>query len=117
MMAEMTLQEWHEQQFLPWKQAVAQVLEQRQAEQAHFQQHVGQLQSILALLLEGRTRQALLAWNALHLKPALGDIRLAGDGESVTLVPLHGEPVRLTLDEIIADLQRMLDERAANPAG
>ncbi|HEX2858688.1 MAG TPA: hypothetical protein VHP58_00560 [Alphaproteobacteria bacterium] len=110
-MADLTLKQWHEQQFLPWKQAVAKVMEKRQEEREMFQQHVGQLQSILALLLEGRNRQAVLAWNTLHLKPTLADIRLGSDSETVTLMPLSGEPLQMGLDEIIADLQRMLDER------
>jgi hypothetical protein len=114
MMAEMTVQEWHQKQFLPWKVAVAKVLQQRQAEQQMFQQHVGQLQSILALLLEGRDRQAVLAWNTLHLKPTLRDLRLQADNETVILVPLHGDPVQMKLDDIIDDLQRMLDERSVN---
>lgn len=113
---DLTVQEWHQQQFLPWKQAVAKVMEERQAEREMFQQHVGQLQSILALLLEGRNRQAVLAWNTLHLKPTLADIRLGSSGETVTLMPLSGEPVQMGLDEIITDLQRMLDERGANLA-
>lgn len=113
-MADLTLQEWHEQQFLPWKQAVAKYIDEKQTLLAKLHQNIGQLQTIVALLLDGKTRPALLAWNALQLHPRLEDIRLGKDGETLTLVSAQGVQV-MRLDDLIEDLQRLLDERDALP--
>lgn len=115
MMADLTLQQWHEQQFLPWKRAVAQYLDEKQQQEARLHENIGQLQTIVALLLDGRTRPALLAWNTLQLHPKLSDIRVGQDGQTLSLVQAGGKVTIMRLDDIIDDLQRMLDERAANP--
>ena len=76
-----------------------------------FDRHVGQLQSIVSLLLDNRPQQALAAWNTLNLQPELVDIRLPG-GDQVVLVAKGGAPATLKLDDIIRELQGMLDGRA-----
>lgn len=110
-MADMTVKEWHEQQFLPWKQAVAKYLDEKRVQEALLQQNLGQLQTIVALLLEGRTKPALLAWNSLQLNPRLESIKLEQNGEVLVLVQQGGGVMRLQLDDVVEDLQRMLDER------
>lgn len=114
-MTDLTLQEWHEKQFLPWKQAVAKYLDEKQQQEARLHENIGQLQTIVALLLDGRTRPALLAWNALQLHPKLSDIRIGSDGLTMSLVQTDGKVTVMKLEDIIDDLQRLLDERAANP--
>lgn len=114
-MADMTIEQWHEQQFLPWKRAVAKYMDEKQQQMQRLHQNMGQLQVIVALLLEGRTRQALLAWNTLQLHPKLVDIRLGEDGQVLTLVASGGGVTVLRLDDVIEDLQRLLDERGSAP--
>lgn len=109
---EMDVRQWQARQEEPFRRAVAAVTENTAGEAVQFHQHVGQLQSIVALLLDNRVRQALLAWNSLHLKPALRDIRLVDGGARAVLVPQDGDPVLLRLDDVIDDLQRMLEQRA-----
>jgi len=106
-MAKMDLQTWREQEFLPWKAAMAKYRDEKAQQLAKFRQHAGELQTIVALLCEGRTRQALLAWNTLGLHPKLKDLRVSGDGESLTLVGVDGELTVLRLDDVIADLEAM----------
>ncbi|MCP5405779.1 MAG: hypothetical protein H6922_06125 [Pseudomonadaceae bacterium] len=113
MASEMDLKQWHEQQFLPWKQAVARIMDDRAAQQKLLQQHVGQLQVVLALLMDGKVRAAVNAWNTLQLSPVLENMLLSADGESVELVEVGGRKMVLRLDDVLEDLQRLLDERAA----
>jgi hypothetical protein len=97
---------WREKEFLPWKDAMAKYLDERGQQMTKLKAHAGDLQTIVALLIEGRTRQALLAWNTLGLHPHLKDLRVSG--ESLTLVGIDGTPTVLTLDDMIADLQGLL---------
>ncbi|PZP39008.1 MAG: hypothetical protein DI585_05535 [Pseudomonas fluorescens] len=60
------------------------------------------------MLIEGRTKQAVMAWNTLQLHPKLKDIRVSGDGEALTLVPTDGALTVLKLDEVIVELQAVL---------
>ena len=88
---------------------LAKVLDARRQQAARLHQHLGQLQTIVALLLDGKTRQALLAWNTLQLHPALRDIKLGDGGETLTLVDMGGRTSVLRVDDLIADVQAMLD--------
>lgn len=97
---------WREKEFLPWKDAMAKYLDERGQQMAKLKAHAGELQTIVALLIEGRTRQALLAWNTLGLHPRLKDLRV--NGESLTLVGTDGSLTVLMLDDMIADLQALL---------
>lgn len=112
-MKDMSIQEWHDKQFVPWKQAVAGYLAEKNRQKERLHQHVGQLQTIVALLLDGKPRQAMQAWNALGLNPLLKDIDLSRDGEHVTLTEPNGKVHRLLMDDVVDDLQRLLDERDA----
>jgi|GEM_PF-1349791 len=112
----MTAQEWHDSKFTPWKRAMEAYMRQRGEQMARLQGHLGELQTIVAMLMDGRTRQAMTAWNALQLQPKLVDLRLSKDGETVVLVPVRGQPITVTMDAIIGDLQGMLDGDAGEGA-
>lgn len=109
----MSIKEWHEKQFLPWKQAASEYMAEKNRQRERLSQNVGQLQTIVALLLDGKTRQAMQAWNALGLNPLLKEIDLSRDGETVTLTEPNGNMHRLGMDDVVEDLQRMLEEREA----
>lgn len=105
-----TVEEWQEKEFLPWKDAMAKYMDERGQQMVRFKDNAAALQTIVALLIEGRTKQALLAWNTLQLHPKLKDLRVSGDGESLTLVATDGNLTLLKLDDVIADLQAMLGQ-------
>ena len=66
------------------------------------------VQGVVALLLDGKPKQAVAAWNALQAEPQLKVIRLGADGESLTLVPVKGAPLVTTVDAVIAELEGLL---------
>jgi hypothetical protein len=99
---------WQETEFLPWKQAMAKYMDERSQQMAKFRENIGALQTIVALLIEGRTKQAMLAWNTLQLHPKLKELRVSGDGESLTLVGTDGQLTLLKLDDVIAELQQLV---------
>ena len=101
-----TVEQWRDNEFLPWKDAMAKYLDERGQQLAKLKAHASDLQTIVALLAEGRTRQAMLAWNTLGLHPKLKDLRV--NGESLTLVGMDGTPTVLMLDDMISDLQALL---------
>ena len=105
----MGIREWHATQFVPWQQQMAKYREARAQQLAQVKSHAGRLQTIVGMLIEGKTRAALLAWNTLELHPKLKDIRLGSDGETLTLVPEGGVPVVLKLDDLLDRLQQVLD--------
>lgn len=108
------VQTWHDKEFLPWKTAMAKYMDTRAQQMANMKAHAGELQTIVAMLIDGRTKQALLAWNTLQLQPKLRDIRVSGDGESLTLVTTDGKLNVVKLDDIIAELEGLLKAPAAS---
>jgi len=82
---------------------------ERQAQMMKLRDNAAQLQAIVAMLLEGRTKQAVMGWNTLALAPRVKDIRMSADGETLTLVTVEGEPVVLRLDDLLAELQALLE--------
>lgn len=100
--------EWQEKEFLPWKAAMAKYRDERGQQMMLLKTHASELQTIVALLIDGRTKQALLAWNTLQLHPKLKDLRVGGDGESVTMVATDGTLSVMKLDDVLMDLQELL---------
>jgi hypothetical protein len=109
MVKPMGIREWHATQFVPWQQAMAKYKNDQAQQLQKLKDNAGSLQTIVAMLLEGKTKAALLAWNTLQLHPKLRDIRLGSDGETLTLVPEGALPVVLKLDDLLDELQQILD--------
>ena len=97
---------WQENEFLPWKAAMQAYTDERAQQMAKFRRSAAELQSIIAMLAEGRTRQALLAWNALDLQPKLKDLRVGRD--NLTLVAMDGQIIQMAFDDMIAELDMLL---------
>lgn len=104
----MTAREWQEREFLPWKRKMEDYTAQRAEQAARLKRHAASLQVMVAMLVEGRTKQAVLAWNTLELHPKLKDVRVSPDGETLTLVATDGTPNVVKLDDLLAELQKAL---------
>lgn len=115
MMSEMNIQQWRDEQLVPWQLAVQGYVADKQGQAQRLRQHVGALQTIVGLLLEGRTKPAMLAWNTLNLHPQLRDLRLSRDGEVLTLVRNDGQSQRLAMVTVLRDVQRLLDAPVEAP--
>lgn len=109
MVKPMGIREWHATQFVPWQQAMAQYKNAQAQQLAKVKTNAGRLQAIVGMLIEGKTKAALLAWNTLELHPKLRDIRIGSDGETLTLVPEGTAPVVVKLDDLLDELQQILD--------
>lgn len=101
-------QAWKKDVLEPWKAQMAAYNEQKAAEMEKMKAHAAQLETIVGLLLDGKTRAAMLAWNALQLHPKLRDLRVGGDGETLTLVDVAGTVTVLKLDVLMQELQALL---------
>lgn len=104
----MTAREWQEREFLPWKRKMEAYNAGKADQAARMRGHAASLQAIVAMLVEGRTKQAVLAWNTLELHPKLKDVRVSPDGETLTLVAMDGTPEVVRLDDMLAELQTLL---------
>lgn len=106
------VQAWKRDVFEPWKARMEEYQAQKAQELDRLRANAAQLETIVGLLIDGRTRQAMLAWNALELHPKLRDLRISGDAETLTLVDDAGKVSVLKLDTLIAELAQMLDEKS-----
>ncbi len=97
---------WQENEFLPWKAAMEKYTDERSQHMARLKRSAGELQTIVAMLADGRTKQAMVAWNALDLRPKLKDIRVGRD--NLTLVSTDGQVTQLMFDDMIAELGALL---------
>ncbi len=100
-----TVQRWQTEEFLPWLQQAQSYASQKQQQQTHLRNNLPALQTMVGLLLEGQTKRAVLAWNALGLEPVLAEIVISKDGAQVLLRAKGGRTETLTFDEIIAALK------------
>lgn len=66
--------------------------------------HIKTLQTMVALLMDNNTRSALLLWNGMHAQPPLKDMKISGDGEVLRLDPVVGEPIVVSLESVIEEL-------------
>lgn len=103
-----TAREWQEQDFLPWKRKMEAYAAEKKRQLERMRTHAGSLQAMVAMLVEGRTKQAVLAWNTLDIHPKLKDVRVSADGETLTLVATDGTPDVIRLDDLLAELQKAL---------
>lgn len=103
------VQAWKREVFEPWKEKMAAYNQQKAEEMARLREHAGQLEAMVAMLLEGKTKSAMLAWNALGMHPKLRDLRLSDDGETLTLVDEAAQVTVLKLETLMAELQQMLE--------
>lgn len=104
----MTAKEWQEREFLPWKRKMESYTADKAEQVARMRKHASSLQAMVAMLVEGRTKQAVLAWNTLELHPKLKDVRVSPDGETLTLVATDGTPEVIRLDDLLTELQKVL---------
>ncbi|PIZ31055.1 MAG: hypothetical protein COY40_03025 [Alphaproteobacteria bacterium CG_4_10_14_0_8_um_filter_53_9] len=109
--AEMDITAWYDKQFLPWREAVRTVTLDEEARKVKLQRHIGQLQTIVAMLMDGKAKSALMAWNALQLHPTLTAIALADNGDSLALTEQSGKNLTLRMDDVVAELEGLLRER------
>ena len=112
-MAEQNIKDWYMQEFTPWREAMGKYREALSQGEATFVKHMNELQTLAALLLDGRTKQALLLWNTLGLPPALASIELDRKRDVLVLVTPGKQEIVLQLDDVLADLQAMLEQKTA----
>lgn len=101
----MTAQEWQEREFRPWKKRMEAFSAQKAGQMERLRQNAASLQAMVAMLMEGRTKQAVLAWNTLELHPKLKDVRVSPDGESITLVATDGTPEVVRMEDLLKALE------------
>lgn len=104
------LNDWVQTKLLPWK---AQTAAYRKAYEDHMtalKAALPQLETMVGLLLDGKTRAAVLAWNTLGLPPRVQDIRVSADGTTLTLLPAGGSPIVLKTETLLAELEQLGQE-------
>jgi hypothetical protein len=104
-----SIQSWHEQEFLPWRDAMLKTRDQRQQFAAKVRQHAAELKYIVSLLLEHRGREAVRQWNRLELEPTLQNLTLNAD--RLEIETLEGDKFAVPVDALLADLQVMMQGR------
>ncbi|MBI1308715.1 MAG: hypothetical protein GC129_02505 [Proteobacteria bacterium] len=114
--AKMTVAQWRDEVYRPWKESVVAYLQEQQGNMEKIKNNAESLQTIVGLLLDGKNRQAMMAWNALQLHPKLVDLQLSGDGQALTLKASDGHVQVLRMDDLIKELESLLGSGAAPAA-
>lgn len=109
-----TAKQWYETEFLPWKAQANAYVAEKAAQQNALRQHLPALQTMVGLLMEGQTRRAVMAWNALGLNPMLAEIILSKNGDEILLRTKGGKAETITLDAMIAGLEALVAEPQQN---
>ena len=109
-------QHWYETEFLPWKAKANAYSAEKAAQQNLLRQHVPALQTMVGLLMEGQTKRAVMAWNSLGLQPMLTEIVIGKQGDEILLRTRGGKAETMNVDAMIAGLEALVAEPAAQPA-
>lgn len=109
------VQNWLDQEFLPWQAKARSYAGEKQALQQRLRQQLPALQTLVGMLLEGQTKRAVMAWNSLGLEPLLAEIVLNRTGTEVMLRAKGGKTEVVNLDEVIATLQQLSRDPVATP--
>ncbi|MBI1362714.1 MAG: hypothetical protein GC134_01915 [Proteobacteria bacterium] len=112
-MNDQTIQEWHQNEFLPWKEAMLKTRDMRVRFSQKVRQHAAELKYIVSLLLEHRGREAVRHWNRLELEPALQMLELSAD--RLVIETLDGEKFAVPIDALLTDLQKMVEGKTTAP--
>lgn len=93
----------------PWKAEVAKLEAQLSKNKANLKQNIPSLQSLVALLLENKTSEAVKIWNNLQLQPVLKSLKVNHKIEHVQFHLANGEMIELTLDVLLEELQTFIE--------
>ena len=102
------IQQWREEEFLPWKEKMRVFLEQRENSNGSLKQQAKSMQRLVGFLLDGKVSEAVTMWNELGLKPKLAEVSLDWQQDTITLQPVTGSHIILNIDDVLADLAEIL---------
>lgn len=101
------IRDWYNDEFAPWQRKVGE-LEAMQAEQRKtLGAHLPELQALVGMLLDGKTKQAVDLWNRLGIHPALRGIEVAQGGEMLTVQEAGGSVQQVSMGEVVAVIERL----------
>ena len=103
-----SLQNWYEKEFLPWKQKAVEEHKVKAQQVEKILHHASEIKYVVALLLEKRENEAVKQWNNLGLEPALSELTLNIEKNTLTLTPQNGEAMELVLDTVLKELQELI---------
>lgn len=103
-----TIQQWHEQEFLPWKNAAESWKNKEQQFAQNVKQNAERLKYIVSLMLEKKETKAVQVWNSLNLGLNLAALRVAPTANKVEMQTQNGEVIELALDVLLQDIQRLI---------
>lgn len=102
------IKQWHQEQFMPWKQAMEKHLAERKNLNLKLKHNATELKYIAALLLEQRTNEALALWNELGLEPKLADLQIDYANKGFVMVDAAGNQQKIALEVLMNELQSLL---------
>lgn len=104
------LQQWLEEEFLPWQAAAQQDHAALRAVQQQLLRHPAEVKQIIGLIFDGQAQAAAQAWNTLGLPLELRAIYLSADEEKITLEYLDDSREEILTDQLIGGLERVLSQ-------
>lgn len=100
-----SIRDWYNDDFAPWQRKVAD-LEAMQGEQRQkLRAHLPELQALVGMLLDGKTKQAVDLWNRLGIHPALRNVEMLGGGDMLKVTEAGGN----ASDVSVADIVRLVE--------
>lgn len=99
---------WHQEQFMPWKNAMEQHINEQQALQQLIQQNASELKYVISLLLDGRFNVAVQAWNNLGLEPKLSNVTINSQNGELVLTDENGANQAVNIDVLFGELEKLL---------
>lgn len=102
------LQNWKEQQFMPWKKAMESQKNEQQALVNKIKQNSNALKHIVSLMIDGRLSEAVEIWNTVGIQPMLSNLELDMKMDTVTLTSVDNQKQKLQLTVLLHELQSIL---------
>ena len=99
------IQEWHDNQFLPWMESVKKARELQAQQRGVILDHMAQFQDMLGLLMDGKPLAAVHIWNSLNLHPRLKSMQLVNGGDTVQFVEESGRKDTVAMSDVVSMLE------------
>lgn len=100
-----SIRDWYDQDYAPWQRKVADMAAVQDEQQKKLKAHLPELQALVGMLLDGKTKAAVALWNRLGIHPALRGIEVAKDGQTLTVVEAGGTVSSMAMGDVVTAVE------------
>ena len=112
-----TFYTWYQTEFQPWQEQMRARAQEEARRLAPALQNVTALKTLVGLVLDSKAKEAAKLWNSLGFSPNMRCIELDTAAEMVRFETAEGEARTVALDDLLADIEKLINGAAGGSKG